>query len=236
MNAAAAAAAAGAGGEDGGALLEVVGSVEAELKALMDAKPSWEQLEEALAAKGDLDKVLAKADAGYVEEMFKSLSASMESQLHELRQAAESGVAGAAEELEAQSEKWAALQAELLDKAGRDDLRALEQQMLGKLNRVTKRLNSQSGVGHPGGAGTEAGSSSRRRGRQSDEGGLPAAAAAGADGAAGEMGAAMQQPTAEELAALQRRLEQRLNTLQSIFEHRASEQSPGAPSNPPTQP
>eukprot|EP01047_Picozoa_sp_COSAG01_P080673 COSAG01_NODE_15776_length_1300_cov_16.487094_4_plen_32_part_01 len=32
----------------------------------------------------------------------------------------------------------------------------------------------------------------------------------------------MQQPTAEELAALQRRLEQRLNTLQSIFEHRAS--------------
>ena len=41
----------------------MVGSVEAELKALMDAKPSWEQLEEALAAKGDLDKVLAKADA-----------------------------------------------------------------------------------------------------------------------------------------------------------------------------
>eukprot|EP01047_Picozoa_sp_COSAG01_P080671 COSAG01_NODE_15776_length_1300_cov_16.487094_2_plen_93_part_00 len=63
MNAAAAAAAAGAGGEGGGALLEVVGSVEAELKALMDAKPSWEQLEEALAAKGDLDKVLTKADA-----------------------------------------------------------------------------------------------------------------------------------------------------------------------------
>eukprot|EP01047_Picozoa_sp_COSAG01_P080672 COSAG01_NODE_15776_length_1300_cov_16.487094_3_plen_154_part_00 len=114
--------------------------------------------------------MLAKADAGYVEEMFKSLSASMESQLHELRQAAESGVAGAAEELEAQSEKWAALQAELLDKAGRDDLRALEQQMLGKLNRVTKRLNSQSGGGHPGG-GTEAGASSKRRGRQSDGGG-----------------------------------------------------------------
>ena len=97
---------------------DVLDKISSDLAELMASKPDWAQIEEALAGKGDLEKVIAKADADYVEDLFKSLNANMESQLYDLRKSAEAGVSGAAEELESLSYKWANLQAALGAAAG----------------------------------------------------------------------------------------------------------------------
>ena len=122
--------------------------ISSDLAELMASKPDWAQIEEALAGKGDLEKVIAKADADYVEDLFKSLNANMESQLYDLRKSAEAGVSGAAEELESLSYKWANLQAALLDKADRNDLKDLETRMMDKVRSEGGREGATSGRVH----------------------------------------------------------------------------------------
>ena len=80
---------AGAGGD---VSPEAMQQMQNELAALMGSKPDWAEIEAALAKKSDLDAVLKKADASYVDELFKSLRSSMENQLYDLQKDAEAAV------------------------------------------------------------------------------------------------------------------------------------------------
>ena len=68
--------------------------MQGELAALMGSKPDWAEIEAALEKKSDLDAVLKKADASYVDELFKSMRSSMENQLYDLQKDAKEGKPG----------------------------------------------------------------------------------------------------------------------------------------------
>lgn len=205
-------------GSGGDVPAEALQQMQAELAALMGSKPDWTEIEAALEKKSDLDTVLKKADASYVDELFKSLNSSMENQLYELQKDAKAGKAGAAEELEKLEDGWRELQERLLEKADRDDLKELEERLMAGQNQH----------GDASGDGGKRGKSRRKAGGTKSgmrrSGGL-----GGRSGAGGVLeGADEEEPPQEmtpeeraaELARLQSLLEQRLANLQSINEHR----------------
>ena len=209
----------GAGAGAGGDVSpEAMQQMQNELAALMGSKPDWAEIEAALAKKSDLDAVLKKADASYVDELFKSLRSSMENQLYDLQKDAKEGKAGAAEELEKLEDGWRELQERLLEKADRDDLEELEK-------RLMAGQNQKRGAGGHGGKQGMGGSKGAKSGaRRSGTGSF-----GGRSGTGGTFNAEHEEEPpkeltpeerAAELARLQSLLEQRLANLQSINEHR----------------
>jgi hypothetical protein len=211
-------------GEGGGVPAEAMQQMQAELAALMSSKPDWAEIEAALEKKSDLDSMLKKADASYVDELFKSLSSSMENQLYDLQKDAKDGKSGASEELEKLEDGWRELQERLLEKADRDDLKDLEERLLAG--------QKQGGGGAGGGAGSR-GAGGGMAGKGGKAGGGKGARSGGhsrgaGDGLGGEDYYVEEEAPKElspeeraaELARLQSLLEQRLANLQSINEHR----------------
>lgn len=204
----------GAGGDGGGVPAEAMMQMQSELAALMQGKPDWAEIEAALEKKSDLDNLLKKADAAYVDELFKSLQSSMDNQLYDLQKAAKEGSAGASDELEKLEAGWRELQERLLDKADRDDLDALEARLMA------------AGAGGSGGGGSGGG----KKGGKKREGTGKGKRSSRVGDSVGEMGLGEEEPEEEkelteeeraaELARLQSLLEQRLANLQSINEHR----------------
>ncbi len=195
---------------------EAMQRMQGELAALMGSKPDWAEIEAALEKKSDLDAVLKKADASYVDELFKSLRSSMENQLYDLQKDAKEGKAGAAEELEKMESGWRELQERLLEKADRDDLKELEERLMAgqSQHRGAGRQGAKQAKGDRNGGGAKSGA--RRSG-----GGRSGAGGSFADEAAAEPPKELTpEERAAELARLQSLLEQRLANLQSINEHR----------------
>ena len=209
----------GAGAGAGGDVSpEAMQQMQNELAALMGSKPDWAEIEAALAKKSDLDAVLKKADASYVDELFKSLRSSMENQLYDLQKDAKEGKAGAAEELEKLEDGWRELQERLLEKADRDDLEELEKRLMAGQNQKRGAGGHGGKQGMGGGKGAKSGA--RRSGTGSFGGRSGTGGALNAESEEERPKELTPEERAAELARLQSLLEQRLANLQSINEHR----------------